>query len=306
MRPQPPRYEGKNIVKPFIKEAERRGLKVHAWIVALNFPNNKFIEAHKDWYVVNKLGLSCLDKPPYVPNYKWLCPSKSEVAESVADFFLEVASTFNLDGVHFDYIRLPDIILPKALRSLYPEAPKEEVLKPELGYCYCQTCRSRFKAKEGLDPADIGYEDPSYHAFHHWRTEQITNLVKKVYRRVKGYDQSLEVSAAVFPTPTIAYKRVFQNWPQWSLDLYDPMIYHRHYDKPSTWIGEAVEEGVSKGVKLSAGILIDFMESLKETVQAFQSAVRKGALGITVFVYPLARAELKGWIKEAFKKAENL
>ncbi len=299
VRPQTPEFKGKDIVTPFVKMARREGFKLHAWIVTLNFPCTEFSSKHREWYVVNRLGENCIDKSPYVSNYKWLCPSRHEVKDFVADFFLEVASSFDVDGVHFDYIRLPDIILPEGVRRQYRDVPRKEILKPQFDYCYCHSCRMKFMDEFGVDPLEISYEDPLYMKWFKWRADRITELVKYVYRKVKNYDSTIEVSAAVFATPSLAYKYVFQRWPEWNLDFYDPMIYHKYYNRDVEWIGEAVKEGVSAGVKLSAGILVDFMESLNELARGFRLAVKNGASGVTVFVYPPPREELKEWIKKA-------
>jgi uncharacterized lipoprotein YddW (UPF0748 family) len=87
VRPQHPQAGGRDLVGEFVKEAKRRGLRVHAWIVSLCYPNPAFESSHRDWYVVNRLGVSCVDEPPYVPYYKWLCPSRPEVRGNLAELF---------------------------------------------------------------------------------------------------------------------------------------------------------------------------------------------------------------------------
>ncbi len=300
--PQPKELKGKDLVTPVIKKARSLGLKVHAWIVSLNNSNEEFIEKHKDWYVVNKLGERCTEKPPYVPHYKWLCPSRPEVKEFLADLFLEVAGNFDVDGVHFDYIRLPDIILPAGIRPRYPGVPKEEVFKPQYDFCYCENCRRLFEEEYGVDPIKLEYSDPLYGVWFKWRTERITEVVKYVYSKVKKYDPSLEVSAAVFATPNLAYKYVFQDWPTWGIDLYNPMIYHKYYEQDVEWIGTAVREGVIRGVKVSAGILLGFMETKEQLSRAIEVADENGAVGVTLFVYPPPRPELIEWTHEVLKK----
>jgi len=60
--------------------------------------------------------------------------------------FLEVAQKFDVDGLHFDYVRLrPHMMLPSRLRSRYPSVPKENIILPEYDYCYCDNCRTKFK-----------------------------------------------------------------------------------------------------------------------------------------------------------------
>ncbi len=302
VRPSKPGYRASSSVEEVIREARKAGLKVHAWIVTLKFSNEDFVKKHPGWYVVNRLGESSAERPPYVKHYKWLCPRKPGVVEFVGNFFVEVASEFDLDGLHFDYIRLPDIILPKGLRAKYPEAPRRESYVPRFDFCYCCSCRRLFESETGVDPMEIGYEDPLYQRFFRWRVDGVSRLVEKVYKAVKDVDAGLEVSAAVFPTPSIAYRYVFQNWPEWPLDLYDPMIYHRYYEKDIEWIGEAVREAVSMNAPVSAGIFLGFMEGPEDVYRAFKLAMDNGAEGITVFVYPPRKPESMEWVREAFKQ----
>jgi len=305
VRPQPPNLKGKDLVSPFVRELKKAGLKVHAWIISLNLPNEEFVQKHRDWYVVNKEGVSCVDSPPYVQYYKWLCPTREEVRENLKSLFLEIAEKFDVDGLHFDYIRLPDILLPKALRRRYEGVPEEDVLQPRFDYCYCKVCRGKFMDEYGVDPIELKYIEPLYGKWFKWRSDRITSLVKEICRAVKNYDSSLEVSAAVFATPKLAYEYVFQNWTMWGIDHYNPMIYHEMYGEPSTWIGEAVREAALKGVNVCAGILVNFMKSREETIRAFKLAKENGGIGVTVFVYPFPRPELRGWVKAALKELDS-
>ncbi len=299
--PQAEGFEGKDIVTPLVKEAKKHAMKVYPWIVSLNFPHKEYASKNKNLYVVNKLGISCVDDPPYVERYKWLCPSNEENKERLANIFLEVAQKFDADGLHFDYIRLPDVILPSGIRGKYEGVPQEEEILPRFDFCYCDVCRSKFKKDFGMDPVNFDYIEPGYGRWFKWRVDRITEVVGYVYGEVKKYDSSLEVSAAVFATPELSYRYVFQDWPNWGIDLYNPMIYHKYYLQDHRWIGKAVREGALKAVDVSAGVSIGFFERKEDMIEAFQLAKNNGAVGITLFVYPPPRTELINWAKEALK-----
>jgi len=305
VRSNKPNYRFHSRLEKTIEIVHRMGLKAHAWIVTLKISNEGFVKEHADWYVVNKMGESSAEKPPYVEDYKWLCPRKPQVIEFTKDFFMEVASRFDFDGLHFDYIRLPDIILPKGLRPRYYGVPLEEVYTPRFDFCYCNGCRGLFMSEVGVDPIKIEYDDPLYQRFFRWRADGVTNLVREVYNAVKSVRSDIEVSAAVFPTPTIAYKYVFQRWHEWPLDLYDPMIYHKYYEMDVEWIGEAVHEAASMNLPISAGILLDFMERPEEVYRALQLAVNNGAKGITIFVYPPRNLKALEWVKNSLNMLKH-
>ena len=56
--------------------ASKNGLKVHAWIMSMNRPNDTVALQHPEWYMVSRDGKSCYDTRPYVDYYQWLCPTR--------------------------------------------------------------------------------------------------------------------------------------------------------------------------------------------------------------------------------------
>ena len=117
------------------------------------------LEEHPEWYAVNRRGESTAEKSPYVPYYRFLCPSRGAVGEFLAQQFREL-TRLPVQGLHFDYIRYPDVILPVALWSKYNLVQDREY--PEFDFCYCDVCRASFKRQEGIDP--LGLDDPSQHS----------------------------------------------------------------------------------------------------------------------------------------------
>jgi len=268
--------------------------------VAFNKPNEELARSKKDWFAVNKNGVSCVDNPPYVPSYLWLCPTREDTRSFLLAGVQELAEKYDLDGIHLDYIRLPDVLMPEGLRVKYGIKGGVDVLNPEYDFCYCETCRSRFKAEHGIDPIDIQFGTRFWYQWVQWRADRITTFVKDFHKVVKAYDNTMETSAAVFATPGTSYRYVFQQWGRWPLDSLQPMIYHEYYDKGVDWIGEAVLEGVSTGKKIVAGILLGFMKNEEEVLRGARVALEKGAQGICWFVYPIPKQEHKKAITAAF------
>ena len=77
------------------------------------------------------------------------------------DSMLEVLQNYDVEGLHFDYIRYPG---------------------PD--YCYCDGCRTRFEQETGNTvtdwPADVRAGGPLEDEFLPWRRLQITELVEAV------------------------------------------------------------------------------------------------------------------------------
>ncbi|TLN20908.1 Tat pathway signal protein [bacterium] len=294
--------KSRDIINPVLAQAKKHGLKVHAWIVSLRRPSSVLTSSHKDWYVVNRNGDSCVDKPAYIPDYKWLCPSQKAPSEYLLGAIHKFLERFDVDGIELDYIRFPDMFLPKALRPNYGLDREREVYRPEFDFCYCDTCREGFKRDRGPDPFDVEFGSKSWYQWVRWRSDSLTSFVSRFHRTVKSYDASIETSATVFATPGLAYRYVFQRWAAWPLDHLEPMIYHEYYDKPVEWIGEAVAEGISTGKRIIAGVLLGFLRRPEDIHEATKSAVQNGAEGICCYSYPIAHNELREELRSALSK----
>ena len=69
--------------------------------------------------------------------YKFLCPQKPEVRSFIAKQVHVLAAIIDLDGIHLDYVHLPDIILAEDLQPNYDIIQDQEY--PEYDYCLCDT-----------------------------------------------------------------------------------------------------------------------------------------------------------------------
>lgn len=263
-----------------IQIAKQVGLELHAWQVILNCRDENVMENHKDWFTVNGRGESSLLRPPFVEYYKWLCPSNEEVRRHVLNKISELARIKGLAGIHLDYIRYSDVILPAGLWSKYGLTMDREY--PEFDFCYCDVCIRKFKEQTGIDPSEL--EDPSLNdEWKQFRYDSLSELVNQMAGVVHKKRKLL--TAAVFPTPAIAKKMVRQDWVNWNLDKVYPMIYNSFYEKDVAWIKEAVQEGVSAlggKIPLISGLYTPDL-SPGELGEAVDCSFEGGADGICLF-----------------------
>lgn len=256
------------------------GLEAHYWKWTMN--RKEVLETYPDWFAVNRKGESCYDKPAYVDYYRFLCPNHEGVAEYLAADYLKEANLPYVDGVHLDYVRFPDVVLPVSLWKNYGIEQTAEL--PEYDYCYCEVCRRMFKEQSGKDPLELKYpmEDQSWINF---RLDAITRVVDKITRTLKA--EGKQISAAVFPGPSMARKMVRQDWGEWSLDAYFPMIYNGFYYEGPEWIGRSVKESVQTvhgKAKIYAGLMFPDIKNTFE--QALDEAFNNGASGVSFFDGP--------------------
>jgi len=261
--------------------AREEGLIVHAWTWTMCRGGDDLLQGHPDWFVVSRDGRSAADHPPYVPYYHFLCPSRPEVRQYLRREFASVAAIEGLTGVHLDYIRFPDVILPRALWEKYGLVQDEEL--PSFDFCYCEVCRERFRDLTGQDPLDLPDPpgDPDWRRFR-WRA--IDGVVEELCSVIRS--AGLQSSAAVFPSPSIARRLVRQDWAGWPLDAVFPMVYHSFYEETPAWIEPTVREGVRALPPyrpLYAGLYLPALATEADFEQAVAGALAGGAQGVALF-----------------------
>ena len=117
---------------------------------------------------------------------------------------------YDVDGVHFDYIRYPDN-----------------------SSCFCDGCRARFEAKLGRAvskwPADTRKDEAVRAAWLDFRRSNIDAVVRRVSGEARKIRPGVQISAAVFRNWPIDRDGVGQDWKMWCengwLDFVCPMDY---------------------------------------------------------------------------------
>ena len=219
------------------RAAKAHGIEAHRWIWTFN--RAEMVTEHPEWYSKNRNGDSCADKPPYVKYYRWLCPSRPEVEQYLTDTVDKILAKDYVDGIHLDYVRYCDVVLPVNLWDKYKIEQTKEL--PEYDYCYCEVCQAKFKEHYNQDVKAIQYPEASlsWRLFRYGNIIRVVNSISAVARQHKK-----PITAAVFPTPEVARRNVRQDWTNFKLDGVCPMIYHGFYKEGVSWIGDAVAEGI--------------------------------------------------------------
>jgi uncharacterized lipoprotein YddW (UPF0748 family) len=266
-------------LETFIPLATDAGLEVHAWMWSMPCSIPDVLKAHPDWYNVNAKGESAADKPAYVNYYKFLDPARPEVREFVRDTVRELAAIPGLTGVHLDYIRHPDAILPSGLWPRYGIV--QDKVYPPYDYGYTEYSRRAFKAKTGIDPIEL--PDPeSNTAWLQYRLDSVVDLVND-YLVPAAHAGGKKISAAVFPGPSRARLMVRQDWGRFKLDQFHPMLYHTFYEAGPEFVKTYTEEAV-RTVKapVYSGLFIGPLDAAAFT-QTIEMALAGGASGVSLF-----------------------
>ena len=272
------KQEDPSVLREVVPRARNEGLEVHIWMVTMMRDEN--LESHPDWYAVNRNGVSTAEDPPYVDYYRFMSPCVPEVRDSLADHVDTLAQVEGVSGIHLDYIRFPDVILPVSLQPKYDLDQDRE--RPRFDYGYHEACRDQFEQQTGTDPMDLD-DPPANEEWVRFRYDQITQVVTRLADVVHGHDKM--ISAAVFPPPDIARRLVRQDWPSWPLDAVMPMIYHNFYEKEVSWIEVATRNGVTaldSGTPLYSGLFVPELPP-DDLATAARHARAGGSAGIALF-----------------------
>ena len=202
---------------------------------------------------------------------KWLCPSHPVNRKLECDAMVEVAAKYDVDGIHFDYIRYPD-----------------------RDGCFCSGCRQRFEEaigqKIGNWPRDVRSDKVLEAKWLDFRRAQITALVAMVNEQARKVRPKIQISAAVFSNWQVDRDGVGQDWKLWCekgyVDFVCPMDYTEHDSafeniviKQKEWAGQ---KPCYPGIGLTCWTPADDVVNLIGKIKITR---KHGMRGFTVFDY---------------------
>jgi uncharacterized lipoprotein YddW (UPF0748 family) len=285
--------------------AKQQGLKVHAWLNtsllanldALPTDPKHVYNQHPEWLAVPRPVAAELYKmSPRDPRYRsrivewskanrgelegvYTGPANAKVREHIYQIWMDVLKKYEVDGLHFDYVRLasPDFdysrtSLDRFRKWIEPKLSKEE--------------RRQLKETSKQNPLAAAETHPD--KFGDFQREQITILVQRIYREVKRQKPQVIVSAAVFANDENAYTRRFQDWRRWLsmgiLDVACPMAYSTDTAVFKKQIEVAARSAHAAGRRVWAGIGA-YRIPADSTVEKINAARNLGSDGIILFSY---------------------
>jgi uncharacterized lipoprotein YddW (UPF0748 family) len=244
---------------------KKYGVQCHVWKVNWNMSGRaprEFVERMKN---EGRTQVGESGKPQAA----WLCPSHPDNRKLEIDSMVEVATKYDVDGIHFDYIRYPDE-----------------------GHCYCAGCRERFEkivgAKIANWPADVRRVDALRAKWLDFRRENITRVVAAVSDQVRKARPKVKISAAVFSNWAVDRDKVGQDWKLWCdrgyLDFVCPMDYTPHTagfeNLVTTQIPLAGKAPCYPGIGLSTW---NPPTDVCKVIDQITAARRAGCKGFTIF-----------------------
>ncbi len=256
--------------------AKAAGLEAHAWVWCMPCNVESVVRDSKDWFMVNRQGVSAAEAPPYLPQYRFLCPTRP-AARAFIKQRLEELVKYPIDGVHLDTLQYPHVILPEGLRQQYGVEAEEEL--PQYDYCYCEACRAMFEEQTGIDPMNFNQPSAS-DAWRQFRYDRLSELVNRDL--VPTLRRAGKLASATVLTD---WENARQDWANWQLDAAFPMLHHTLYNEDITWIGFQTQESVQRlsgRAPCYSGLLVSHL-SPPDLTGAVRMALESGAKGVGLF-----------------------
>ncbi|MGI6081458.1 MAG: glycoside hydrolase family 10 protein [Limnochordia bacterium] len=248
-----------------VDAARRHGLEVHVWKVNWRLGNTP---AHFQQRMRNEGRLA---RHFNGQELDWLCPSDPRNLRLELDTLLEVVTKYDVDGIHFDYIRYSDN-----------------------NACFCDGCRERFQRDTGIAvtnwPAGVRTSDIEPFWIQ-WRCDQINRLVQRVSEQVRAVRPDCRISAAVFANYPACRVTNGQDWVYWARQGWVDFLCPMNYTESDTAFAARVTEQlhlIEGRVPLYPGIgVVSSASTLSADRVAGQIALTRhlGADGFTIFDY---------------------
>jgi uncharacterized lipoprotein YddW (UPF0748 family) len=290
-----------------LAEAKQRGLKVHAWLNtsllanldALPTDPKHVYNKHPEWLAVPRPVAAELYKmSPSDPRYRarivewskanrgelegvYTGPANAKVRQHIYNIWMDVLKNYEVDGIHFDYVRLasPDFDYSRTSLDKFGKWLESKLSREERG-----------QLKESSKQNPLAAAETHADKFAEFQREQITMLVQRIYREVKRRKPQVTVSAAVFANHENAYTRRFQDWRHWLsmgiLDVACPMAYSTDTEVFRKQIEIAATSAHAAGRRVWAGIGA-YRIPADSTVEKINAARTLGSDGIILFSYDL-------------------
>lgn len=209
---------------------------------------------HPDWFCVDSSGTTMTLNSGYV----FLSPGIPAVQDYLRDVYLEVINNYDVDGIHFDYVRYP--------------GPNYSWDGPSL---------QRFYDQYGGTPETMPDE------WSQFRRDQVTALVSRVAQEGGAVKPNILITAAVWGNYHSGYSSYFQDSWGWLtariLDVSHPMTYTSSVSTFTNLATQHVEHSADRFV--APGIGAHAISDVATFLTEIETTRQLGAHGLTVFAY---------------------
>ncbi|MCP4250726.1 MAG: family 10 glycosylhydrolase [bacterium] len=278
-----------------VQQAHANGLEVHTWLVAYRVSTswppsgNATVTNRPQWIMVPRADMD--GGPATVDGKYTFDPGSPDVQEYLISIVRELVTNYDIDGVHWDYIRYTNTDAGYPAHNWYTESGL-----------------ARFKTITGY----VGTPSTGYGPWNDFRRREVTELVRRTQAEIatiaSNPQQPLRHTAALITwgdapgsfTSTSAYA-LYQNWREWLeegyLDAGIPMCYYREHNPPHdqwyrNWVDASLGWAYDRHVFIGPGI---YLNTFANSITQMQYAQNAGADGLSTYSYATTRDNTTDW-----------
>lgn len=263
-------------------------IAVHAWINTCAVGGGKsrplyhIAQLHPDW-----LSVDSHNNPDDNEALK-IDPGNPDAADWTFRVYLDVARRYDVDGIHFDFVRYGARgwgYNPVSLARFHQQHPDDRGV-------------AKIPGTDLPTPTDPRWQQ--------WRRDQVTALVRKVYAHAVEVNPRIVVSAAVITwgdgpkddadwPKTSAMTRVYQDWQGWLregiIDLACPMTYFQSpyatsYER--NWSEFIKDRQYHRAATVAVGTWFNTIKQSLEQIDIARKPSARGTLPYGVMLYSYA------------------
>jgi uncharacterized lipoprotein YddW (UPF0748 family) len=324
--PAKPVAPGFDPLADLIAESHAAGIEVHAFVIAAAIWNrHPTVLAPPAWpgHPFNLHGFNQATQSLYTGRDNWLTRTlipdgtaaitfqgtrigaefwidfgHPDAAAYTVDVLTHLVERYDVDGLHLDRIRYPEI-------SITGQTPTTGT---SIGYN--ETSVARFNRHYGRPAGSTpAQNDPLWNQ---WRRDQVTNVVRRIYLGATAINPRIKVSGSLIafgggPTTEAswssaeAYWRVYQDWRAWTeegiLDIAAPMAYkaeHTASVRPQwdQWSEWTKNHAYNRSTVLGQGGLVNGIEGTLRQVRRSFTPSAAGNFTSGLIFYSMATSNI--------------
>ena len=271
-----------------LKQVKDKSIKIHAWMNVYYlwsshqkpYQDDHLLLNHPEWLdnktpdfmdVPNMLNLMKKNKKINGEGF-YLAPTHPEVDAHLQNVVTELLQNYQLDGIHFDYIRYHALgwgMNPVGLKAFLNHS----------------------STMPGLPSLNLKNK-PSFLDF---KKSAISSFLKKSSMRIKAYQPNCTISAAVKPNLSSAHKNFGQEWDLWLdkgyIDWAVPMNYTREnkvFKNNILSMKKSLSPDMYRKIIMGIGV---YNQSIKSAGQKVVETKKDNFGGISIFSYTVFKSD---------------